>query len=114
MIKTLLISEQFPTVKAISIHLKYEDPDFSNSQDELNIYLTNDKKAFFDYRCPHGECVNDDFDLSSTISALVKNSGSEVNGAVSCQAWQVREHFDKHRCLLKMNYTINIEYLTNA
>lgn len=104
------VSEEFPNVKQVHIHVKFQAPSWGSSPEPAEWSYSPSSKAFFEMECPHRECVIGGFDFSSTIRTSVKSKLSSATGEILCQGWQDRERIYKHKCLLKAQYIICVDY----
>ena len=68
------VSEEFPNVKQVHIHVKFQAPDWGSSPEPAEWSYSPRSKAFFEMECPHRECVTGGFDFSSTIRTSVKSN----------------------------------------
>jgi hypothetical protein len=111
--RSLIVKEMYPQVAKIIVDMKFKEPDWGGDPDPRQSTYSQESKAFFKIDCPHVECISGGFDLSTPIDKLVASRLEKVDGTITCQGWQDKERINKHRCLLKLNYTISAYYINN-
>lgn len=94
------VSQEFPDIKSIDIRIKFTNPD-DGSEFIKNITYQPNSKAYFQYPCPYGECVNGGYDLKNVIERAVKYPDKQAREKLTCNGWQDAERVGKHRCLLE-------------
>jgi len=109
-----LIRDRFPGLNSLVINMNFKNPDWGGDPSPREQTFNRDSKAFFNFECPHRECVSGGFDISGDVSRLVASGGNETSGTITCQGWQDKERIGKHRCSLEMNYKIIASYGNNA
>jgi hypothetical protein len=90
--------------------MEFTDTDWENDPSPQQHDFTPAQRAYFDFECPSKECVRGGFDLTSVISTLVSQRGTEAPGSAQCQGWQDRERINKNHCWLKVRYRIIARY----
>lgn len=109
------IQEKFPTlINSLTISMTFKNPDWGGDPSPQEHNYRQESEAFFDFGCPHVECVSGGFNISSAVSELVDKNGKETSGEITCQGWQDKERINKHRCMLKMQYRIMASYKNGA
>ena len=101
-----LLSEIFPKVSGIMIHMVY----FQKSSDKIfldrsiNFFPTS--HAYFNMECFSKECSNGGFELTQMIKKLVKARKKTAKGKLVCKGSNdsnIKDH-------ITMSYDINIKY----
>ncbi|MCK4913426.1 MAG: hypothetical protein KAS69_02370 [Planctomycetes bacterium] len=105
-----LLKEKYPKVTNISVEMSFKDNDERSNPKPQQVEFSQESKAFFKIECPCHECVSGGFDFSSAINELVTSHLDKLDGTITCQGWQDKERINKHRCFLKLNYTIFARY----
>lgn len=103
-------SETFPGVKSAKIRITFEDPDDRSTLGPSILDFSPFNRAYFEIDCPYRECVMGGFDLSPAVNQLIAMRQVHGKGQSTCQGWQDTERIHRHRCLLKADYEIQIEY----
>ncbi len=101
-----LLSEKFPTVLGIVIHMTYyhkaENPILM--QRTVNIFPAS--HAYFHMECMIKTCEGGGFDLTSVISKQIKQKKTSVKGKMSCKS-ENKELPSDHG---NIDYEIKIKY----
>ena len=102
--------ESFPDLLELRVQMSFENSDWGGNPDNREELFNENSKAFFEFECPHVECVNGGFNLLTRISQLYNEHLTELSGSTTCEGWQDRERIGRHHCWLKMNYRIVAKY----
>jgi hypothetical protein len=109
------VKDRFPDITSIQIRRTFVDFDtdkhFTKEPEIWNIPLT--MHALFQVECPMYECVDGGFDLTGIVEEMIKNKVVHQDGSVTCPGWQDQERIGQHRCMTKLLYEIDIQYLKN-
>ena len=109
-----LIREIYPDVERIVIDLSFRDFDEKCNPSPSQLIFTPKSKAFFEIECPFWECILGGFDFSSDIRRCIESKSNSISGQATCQGWQDQERINKHRCLLRANFTISVNYASSV
>lgn len=104
------LREKYPEVTGLVIEMSFKDNDERSNPKPKQVKFSQESKAFFKFDCPCWECVSGGFDFSSAINELVSSRLDKLDGTIACQGWQDKERIGKHRCFLKLIYTISAKY----
>jgi len=104
------IAERFPSVQSLMITATFKEPDWGQDPPPRVLDYNDGSKAHFEIECPHRECLDGGFDLSSLVNDMIQKHQSKAVGKVVCQGWQDRERMNKHRCFSELSYSIEVLY----
>ncbi len=101
-----LVSDRFPEVSGIVIHMTYCHKALNPvlMVRTVNFYPTS--YAYFKMECMNKDCINGGFDLTSVISDLIKNHKKSGKGKMSCSGENEALAFDH----ASIAYKIRIQY----
>jgi hypothetical protein len=98
----------FPAVEQLRIELKFEAPS-SSAPTPLSHVLYPPARAFFEYRCPHGDC-DGQFDLGGAVRAALASATHRAEGMLECQGSRIGDRASKHPCLLRLSYEVTATF----
>ncbi|HXX58374.1 MAG TPA: hypothetical protein VEI96_10275 [Thermodesulfovibrionales bacterium] len=101
-----LISERFPGVSGIMIHLTYYQKITNPILMVRTVHLLPADCAYFNMECMIKGCDNGGFDLSSIISGLIKKRKKSGKGTLTCRG-KVDTVSTDHA---SVSYEISIQY----
>ncbi len=104
------IAAEYPGVRSIRIAVRFKDADGQCDPEPQTRTYSPGMKAFFEIRCPFRECVLGGFDFGGAVAVAVRQRQSKASGEAACSGWQDRERINKHACMLKASYEIDITY----
>ena len=112
-LRAATLKECHPQLAKLTVDMSFRrysgDPSDHDPDPKQELYAP-ESKAFFELECPHRECVDGGFDLSSVVSKMVAENETEASGMITCQGWQDESRIGKHKCMLEMNYNITANY----
>ena len=79
-----LVSEKFPNVSEMVIHMTYFQKASELILMERTVNVTPNDFAYFNMECMMKECLNGGFELGSVISNLVKKRKKTAQGKLVC------------------------------
>lgn len=98
-----LVSETFPKVAAITIHMTYRQTGvLEPASREVNFFPGS--AALFKVSCLCAECVEGKFDFSKILGTMVKAHKTSSKGKISCDGCSAPECAD-------VAYEVAIKYL---
>ena len=77
------VSMHFPEVASIVISMMYKQSGIANPISRT-MNFSPDSYAFFRVGCLSDDCVDGGFDLTQTISSMIRNHSSNVKGELGC------------------------------
>ncbi len=101
-----LLSESFPKVSSIKMHMIYCLKSSDKVFLERNINFSPTDHAYFNMECFSKECVNGGFELTPVIKSMVRTRKKTGNGKLVCKG-KNDSHTKGH---INMSYEINIKY----
>lgn len=101
------ISAEYPNIKCIEIKIQFTDNDDGNKFENNKTYKP-ESKAYFQYECPHRECINGGYDFKNTIEKALQSRDHQAQETLICHGWQDKERINKYKCLLKALVTVKI------
>jgi hypothetical protein len=105
------LAEKFRALKALTVDLRYFDPEGENKTGEVKYRVNLDHaKSVFRFNCPNGECVRGDFDLSEELGKAVAARRKVVTGEMCCQGWQSKITIDTVRCGNILRFKLSLGY----
>ncbi len=101
-----LISERFPGVSGIVIHLTYYQKITNPVLMLRTVHMLPADSAYFNMECMIKGCDNGGFDLSSIIAGLIKNRKKSGKGTLACSGKTETLATDH----ASVSYEISIQY----
>lgn len=100
--------DKFPSIKEVSVELRFVDPDGKNHPSPHKRIFTADMQAFFEFPCPLRDCTGGGYSLSATIIDGLSHRRTEINGHTPCQGRRSREKGTADRCGLELHYQASV------
>lgn len=94
----------FPTVEQLRIELKFEASGASVPTPQSHV-LYPPARAFFEYRCPCGDC-DGQFDLGGAVRAAFADARHRAEGVLECRGSRIGDRGSRRPCLLRLLYRI--------
>jgi hypothetical protein len=101
------LAVRYPLLKSLTATLEHRDayPLSNPTQLKYMVNLTN-AKSVFRFKCPNGECIRGDFDLSDEVAAAVAKHRTAVTGELSCRGTTI----NRVRCANTLRYKLRLGY----
>jgi len=109
-----LISDEFPSVKVITVRYKRETTSFERSMDKDWQAL---KRGSMDKFCLFIPCINCTcvewgyFDMRKKIKEAIVSRLLSCEGTMNCEGWEDAERVDTFHCPSSVQYEISIDYV---
>lgn len=107
------IATTYPDVRSITITVRFKDANGLCDPEAQTWTYSPAMKGFFEIRCPFWECALGGFNFGGAVAGTVKDRQRKASGEAKCSGWQDRERVNKHACMLKAFYEIDIAYEGN-
>lgn len=98
------LSDRFPAVSGIVIHMKYFQREMNQAVMERTVNFFPSSYAYFRMECMSKGCVEGGFDLDRTIAQMVRNRRESGEGKLVCDGDNV---YPDHS---RVDYKITISY----
>ena len=82
-----LIKERYPQIEEITIKFTFRDHEGHSEPFKQEHPFVPNSKAFFEFDCPHRECIDGGFNLTHAISDMIGEGNSNHTGTLTCQGW---------------------------
>jgi hypothetical protein len=105
-----LVSERFPGVSNIELHMTYYQKTADPVLMKRTVSFCPTNYAFFRMDCMRDECTNGGFDLAPVVASQVKNRKPTVKGNINCHG-KTENLGHGHASIA---YEINIRYSRNG
>jgi hypothetical protein len=105
-----LIKTAYPQVDRLLMEMSFHDPDGILTPSQIRDTFTPEMKAFFEFACPHPQCVGGGFDLTLGVSEMIARREAEVKGKLTCSGWHDGEESRQRRCNLKLDFCVSARY----
>jgi len=101
------LAVQYPGLKSLTATLEHHDADVAAKRSQLKytVNLSN-AKSVFRFKCPNGECIRGDFDLSKEVAAAVAKHRTAVTGELGCKGTTI----NRVRCANTLRYKLRLGY----
>ncbi len=108
---SISLAEKFPKLKSLSVGISYCDPAGLPRSGGMK-YKPNlqHAKSVFYFTCPHGECVDGNFDLTEKLAEAVARRRKLVNGEMRCAGWHPTPNAEKVPCTNVLRFTLKLGY----
>jgi hypothetical protein len=105
-----LVSECFPEVSYIVIHMTYYLKGVDQASMVRTVNFWPSRHAYFNMDCMIKDCVDGGFDLTSVINHMIKKHEKSGKGDLSCKG-KISNRTSQHS---RVAYKISIKYSTNS
>jgi hypothetical protein len=108
---SVTLADRFAELKSLTVDLEYFHPgDLSrSSQLKYTVNLAH-AKSVFRFDCPNHECVEGDFDLSTTLAQTVAARQTSLTGEAICQGWRSKTTIESISCGHILRYKLTVGY----
>lgn len=104
------VRERFPSLESLSIDMLFIDPAGLEKYSPQKRVFSAGAKAFFAFPCPRTLCLHGGFDLDPIIRTLHGGDGATLSGILQCNGTVQPLREQAARCLLRLEYTIQVQY----
>jgi hypothetical protein len=101
-----LVSERFPQVSGIVIHLTYNHKAANPVLMERTIYVSPGSYAYFCMECMTRVCENGGYDLTPVIANMIRSRNKSGKGKMVCTG----ENGDLPRDHASISYEVTVNY----
>ena len=108
---TLSLRERFPQVEQLAVHMTFTDAMGVGRCSAQMRSMSASAKAFFAIPCPRTLCLDGGFDLDAIVLDLIDSGAPLSAGTLQCRGWVDPKRADHARCLLQMQYRIEVLYV---
>jgi hypothetical protein len=109
-LESKLISESFPEVSDIVIHMTYYHKGVDQASMVRTINYWPSRHAYFNMDCMIKDCFDGGFNLTTVIKRMIKNREKAGKGELSCKG-KINNRTSQHS---RVTYKIAIKYKTNS
>src|SRR5262245_37921759 len=110
--ESVILSEQFPKLKGLTVNLTYFDSEMLSKNSEMKYKVNvNHAKSMFCFVCQSGECVGGDFDLSDVLAEAVAGKRKLAVGELRCKGYRKKINLDRIPCQTLLRYKLNLLYV---
>ncbi len=110
--ESVSLSEKFPKLKSMTLHLAYFDSDGLTKSGELRYKVNvHHAKSVFYFACRSGECLGGDFDLSQALSQAVTARRRISEGEIRCLGVRTLPKADNVPCHSLLRYKLTLAYV---
>ena len=98
----------FPAVAQLRLELCFESDDAITPAPQAHV-LHPPARAYFVFPCPYSDCSGR-FDLNTAVQLAVQDPSHRSDGTMECTGLRAGHFPEKHRCQLRLHFTVTATY----
>jgi hypothetical protein len=103
------LADRFPHVRSLWFEFTFTDYD-SGSQTQRSYTRGPEHSASFEEDCIYHECVCGGYDLTQSVTEMLRRLEPQCQGTLTCPGWQDQQRYRRYGCYGRLDFVVRAEY----